>query len=79
MIDFCDRNTCGLQTVLNRVRGKTGAVFDAIEALFFRRSDQFTIADNRRRCITVIGINSENQHRASAPHLAALGACENIF
>src|SRR5215813_11519876 len=62
VIDGFNPDAGGLQAVTNRFSRKAGAMFEAIEALFFSRSDQFAITDNRRRRITMIGVYSENDH-----------------
>jgi len=46
-----------LQTISNCLLGKTRRVFETIEPLLFSRRDQSTIANDRRRRITVISIN----------------------
>jgi hypothetical protein len=37
-------------------------VLDSGEALFFDGGDQLTVADNRRRSVTVIGIDTNDVH-----------------
>lgn len=37
-----------IETVTNRLLGETGAMFDAIEALFFDRGDQSAVFDDCR-------------------------------
>jgi hypothetical protein len=37
-------------------------VFETIETLFFDRSDQLSVFDNRRRRIPVIRINTQYDH-----------------
>src|SRR6266498_3662693 len=62
VIDFFNPNSRRPQTILDRLRGKTRTMLDAIEPLFFDRGNQLTIADDRRGRITVISIYAENDH-----------------
>lgn len=63
MLDIFDVDPGSLEAVLNRLRGKTRAVLDAIEAFFFDSRDQTVVANNRSRRISVICINAENVQR----------------
>ncbi len=51
-----------LQAITDGRRRKTRGVFHAIEALFFDRGNQLTVANNRGRSIAVVGIDSKNVH-----------------
>ena len=62
MIQLSNRDSRRTQAILDRLRGKSGAVLDAIEALFFDGGDQLSIFDERGRRITVIGVDAENVH-----------------
>ena len=62
VLDLFDVDTCDAQTLLDRLRGKAGAVLDASEALFFGGGNKLTVFDQRRRRITVICIETENIH-----------------
>ena len=64
VINLFNADSRRAQAILDRSRGEPGAVLDAIEALFFNRGDQFTIANERRRRIAVISVDSENYHLA---------------
>ena len=64
VLNLFDVDARRAQTILNRPRGKAGAVLDAIEALFLDGRDQPTVFDQRRRRITVIGIDAEDVHRS---------------
>ena len=55
-----------IETITNRLLGETGAMFDAIETLFFDRGDQSAVLDDCRRSIAVIRVDSENVHRESS-------------
>ncbi len=55
-----------VQAVTNRLLGKTGAMFDSIEALLFDRGDQSAVFDDCRRSIAVIRVDSENVHLESS-------------
>jgi hypothetical protein len=62
MVDIFNCDTCGQQTVFDRLNRETSAVFETIETLFFDRSDQLSVFDNRRRRIPVIRINTQYDH-----------------
>lgn len=65
MLHVLEPNARGVETVANRLLGKTGAVFDAIKAFFFDRGDQSAVFDDCRRSIAVIRVDAENVHRES--------------
>jgi hypothetical protein len=62
MLDVFDPNTSGTQTILNCQGRKSGAVFDAIEPLFFGCCHNATVFDQRGGGIAVIGVYSEDVH-----------------
>ena len=62
VVQIFNTDAGGLETVSNRLRRKARRVLEPVEALLFDRSDQLPIADNRRRRIAVIRINTENIH-----------------
>src|SRR2546423_527336 len=63
MIQLSNRDSRRTQAILDRLRGKSGAVLDAIESLFFDGGDQLAVFDERGRRITVICIYAEDVHR----------------
>ena len=65
VVDLFEANAGFFQAVTNRLLGETGAVLDAIEAFFFYRGDQSAVFDDCRCSIAVIGVDTENVHRAS--------------
>lgn len=65
VVDILEPDTRRVQAVTDRLLGKTGAVFDAIEAFFFDRGDQSAVFDDCRRSIAVIRVDTENVHRES--------------
>jgi hypothetical protein len=62
MLDLFNVNAGSFQAVAHRLRGKSRTVLHAIEAFFFNRGEQFSIFDDRRRCITVICVYPEDVH-----------------
>ena len=62
VFNFFNRDTGRAQTIFDRLRGKSGAVLDAIEALFFDRGDELAVLDERGGRITVICIDAEDVH-----------------
>ena len=63
VIQISNRDSRRTQAILNRLRGKSGAVLDAIEALFFDGGYELAIFDEGGRRITVISIDAEDVHR----------------
>ena len=62
MLDFANLDSRRTQAILDRLRWKSGAVLDAIEALFFDRGDELAVLDERGGRITVICIDAEDVH-----------------
>ena len=62
MFNFFNRDTGRAQTILDRLLGKSGAVLDAIEALFFSGGDKRAVFDERGCRITVICIDAKDVH-----------------
>jgi len=62
VLDFLNPNSGRAQAILNRLSGKSGAVLDAIETLFFGGRDQLAVFDERGGCIAVICIDAEDVH-----------------
>ena len=60
VIDFFNPNSRGAQAILDRLCGEPSTVLDPIEPLFFNRGNQLTVADDRRRRITVISVYAED-------------------
>ncbi len=56
VIDLVEGGAAGLQTVIDRLRGQPGPVFDPAEALLFGRGDEFAIAEKARRGVSVISV-----------------------
>jgi hypothetical protein len=53
------------KAIAGGLRGKAGPVFDAIEALLFGGSDQFAVGEQRRRRVTMEGVQAKNVHRGN--------------
>ena len=66
VIDVFKTNTGFCETVANGLLGETGAMLDAIEAFLFDGGDQSAVFDDCCCSIAVIGVDSENVHRASS-------------
>ncbi len=65
VVHVLESHAGGIEAVTDRLFGKTRAVLDAIEALFFGGGDQSAVFDDCRRSIAVIRVDSEDVHRAS--------------
>src|SRR5262245_25512851 len=62
MVQILNTDSRLAQTIPDRLLGKTCGVLEPIEPLLFGRSNQPTIADDRRRCVSVISIYSQYVH-----------------
>jgi len=62
VVDLLNPDSRRAQAILDRLSGKSGAVLDAIEALFFDGANQLTVFDERGGRITVICIDAEDVH-----------------
>ena len=62
MVQIFDSDSCGIETVSNRMRGKAGGVLAAIEAFLFNRGDQPAIFDNGCCRVAVISVDAKNVH-----------------
>src|SRR5690242_9215178 len=60
-----------IQTVANRLFGKAGGMFEAIETLLLGRSDEPAITHNGGGSVTVIRINPQNIHPSSSALIRA--------
>ena len=69
VVHFPHRETCFAQTVADGLGGKTRRVFYAVEALFFTGGNQTTVANNGRRGVAVIRIDSENVHEGTSVYI----------
>src|SRR5579863_931425 len=62
VVHILRRDSRRLQAIANRRRWKSRRVFHAIEALFFHRGDQLSVAQNRSRSISMVRIDAKNIH-----------------
>src|SRR5258706_5040233 len=62
VLDLFDVDSRRAQTVLDRLRGKAGAVLYTIEALLFSGGNKLTVFDHRRRRIPAICMESKDIH-----------------
>ena len=62
VIEIRESEARSFEAVANCSGGKSGGIFDAIESFFFDRSDQAAIHDNCRGRISVVGIDSKDDH-----------------
>jgi hypothetical protein len=60
VVKFGWRDAGRIEAIADSQRRKTRAMFLAIEPFFFCGSDQLPIANDRRRRIPVVGIDSQN-------------------
>src|SRR5437016_4386495 len=63
VIDVLDANAGLVETITNRLDRKSGAVLDAVEALLFDRGYKLSVANNGCRCVPVISVDTENDHK----------------
>jgi RPA family protein len=47
----------------NRIAWKTRIVLDATKSFLFHSGNEFTIAQQRRRDVAVVGIDAQNDHQ----------------
>ena len=78
VVQIFKTDTCGVETIADRVFRKAGRVFETIETLFFDRGDQSAVFDDCRRSIAVIRVMPRmyivirsNKARASVPPVPA--------
>ena len=62
VIDVTELHARFFQTKPHRLTRQTGPVFNAPESLFLGGGDQFSVAEDARRRVAVIGVESENDH-----------------
>src|SRR5271154_1533741 len=62
VVNIGRRETGFLQTIADGSGGKSGGVFDAIEAFFFDGGDEAAVADDGGGSVAMIGIDAKNVH-----------------
>jgi hypothetical protein len=65
VFDLVNRDACPVEAVLNGPARKPRTMLDAIEALFFHRSDYFAVANDGRRRVAVIRVYPEDVQSSS--------------
>src|SRR6266496_1252299 len=62
MRDIFNDDTGGFETITDRLGREAGAMLEAIEALLFHGSDQFSILNDGGRSVAVICVDTEDVH-----------------